>query len=87
MRDAESISNTTGVVDVLARAAAALAPGGASMIVKLQRHADDVMPGCLHDRSRNRTVDTTGHGDDDALLGTRNSGWRLKIGHLRRQKP
>jgi hypothetical protein len=54
------------------------------MIVELQRYTDDVVTRRFHDRSRDRAVDTAGHGDDDALFRNWGSGWRLKIGHVSR---
>ena len=54
------------VVDVLARAAGALAVGRGAVVVELQRHADDVVALGLEQRGRHRGVDAAGHGDDDA---------------------
>jgi len=54
MRDADPLGDVTRVVNVLTRAAGALAMGGRAMVVKLQRDADDVIALCLQQRSRRR---------------------------------
>jgi len=53
-------------VDVLARAAGALAMGRCAVVVELQRDADHVVTLRLHQRSRRRGIDAAGHGDYDA---------------------
>lgn len=47
------------------------------MVVKLQRNADDVMPGRLHDRRRNGAIDAAGHGDDNAAALLARGLWGL----------
>ena len=66
MGDAELGRDLAGVMDVLTRAAGAGAVGCGAVIVKLQRHADDVVARLLHEARHDRGVDAPGHGDDDA---------------------
>ncbi len=66
MRNADPLGNGTGVMDVAAGAAGALAVGRRAVIVKLQRDADDVVAGFRQDRGGNRGIDAARHGDDDA---------------------
>ena len=66
MRNADPVGDVAGVVDVLPGAAGALPVRGRPMVVKLQRHADDVVALFLQKRGRHRRVDAAGHGDDDA---------------------
>ena len=68
MRDAKPLGHVAGIVDVLPGAAGALAMGGRTMIVKLQRDADDVITLGLQQRSRDRGIDPAGHGDDDPCV-------------------
>ena len=66
MRNADPVGDVAGVVDVLPGAAGALAVRRRPMVVKLQRHADDVIALLLQKRGGHRRVDAAGHGDDDA---------------------
>ena len=54
MGNAELGRDVAGVVDVLAGAAGALAMGRRTMVVELQRDADDVVAFRLQKRSRRR---------------------------------
>jgi hypothetical protein len=66
MRHAEPIGDTASVVDILSGTAGALAAHGLAVVVELERDADYVIAGPLHQRGRDRAVDAAGHGDDDA---------------------
>src|SRR6516164_3925809 len=66
VRDADSFGDVARVVDVLARAAGALAMGRCAVVVELQRDADHVVTLRLQQRSRRRGIDAAGHGDYDA---------------------
>ena len=65
MRNADALGDAARVVDVLARAAGALAVGGGAMVVELQRDADHVIAFGLEQRGGHRGIDAAGHGDDD----------------------
>ncbi len=65
MRNAERICNPAGIVDVLAGAAAALAAGGAAVIVKLQGDADDVVTRLVHQTGDDGGVHAARHGHDN----------------------
>jgi len=65
MRDADPLGDVARIVNVLAGAAGALAMGRRTVVVELQRNADDVVALRLQKRSRRRGVDTAGHGDHD----------------------
>ena len=58
MRNAEAGGHVTGVVNVLAGAAGTGAMRRGAMIVKLQRDADDVVAGVLHERRHDRGIDS-----------------------------
>ena len=50
---------------------------GGAMIIKLQRHADDIITG-LRDKAGNHgRIDAAGHRNDDTLLVARS--WKFKI--------
>ena len=68
MGDAEARRDSAGVVDILPRAAGALAPGGGAVVVELQRHPDDVISLALEQSGHDREVHTAGHGYHDARL-------------------
>src|SRR6185503_7403481 len=80
MRDADALGDAARVVDVLARAAGALAMGGRAMVVELQRHADYVVALGFEQRRGDRGIDATGHGDDDAGV-LRAAGKVEAVGH------
>jgi len=65
MRDADPFRDIARIVDVLPGAAGAFAMGGRTMIVELQRDADDVVTFGFQQRSRRRGIDAARHGDDD----------------------
>src|SRR3979411_602049 len=65
MRNPDPLGDIACVVDVLPGAAGALAMGGGTMIVKLQRDTDDVVALRFQQRSRRRGIDAAGHGDHD----------------------
>ena len=78
----ESFGDVPRVMDVLAGAAASLSARCRSVVVELQRHADDLVPGSLHHRRRDGTVDAARHRDDDAPSGARGgNGLWLGVGH------
>ena len=66
MRNADTLGNRAGVMDVAAGTAGALAVGRRAVIVKLQRDADDVVAGVRQDRRGDRGIDAARHGDDHA---------------------
>ena len=66
MRNADALGDGARVVDVLARAAGALAMRRRAVVVELQRDADDVIALGLEQRRGHRGIDAAGHGDDDA---------------------
>ncbi len=83
MRNADALGDHARVVDVAAGAAGALAMGGGAMIVKLQRHADDVIAFGLEQGGRDRGIDAAGHGDDDA--GVFRAAFKIEtVKHCRR---
>src|SRR5664279_1827090 len=65
MRNADALGNAARIIDVLPRAAGALAVGGGAVIVELQRDADHVIAFGLEQRGSHRGIDAAGHGDDD----------------------
>ena len=56
------------VVNILPRAAGALAPDRRAVVVKLQRDADDVIALFGQERRRDGTVDAARHGHHDARV-------------------
>ena len=72
MRDVERGRHRPGIVDVPARAAAALAGGALALVVELQRDADDVVAVALQQRRHHRRIHPARHGHDDPRRG-----WRL----------
>src|SRR5260370_42129728 len=54
------------VIDVLPGAAGALAVSRGTVVVELQRHADDIVALGLEQGRRDRGIDAARHGDDDA---------------------
>src|SRR5262249_6932017 len=71
MRDADRGRDVAGIVNVAPGAAGALAMRRRTMIVELQRDADDVIALRLQQSSRHRRVDPAGHGDHDTgVFGT-----------------
>jgi hypothetical protein len=66
MRNADPLGHAAGVVDVLPRAAGALAVGRRAVVVKLQRDADHVIALVLQQRGRDGGIDAAGHRDDNA---------------------
>jgi hypothetical protein len=71
MGDAEAVGDELGIIDILAGAAGSGSANSFTMIVKLQRHPDDLGAGSRGERGCDRTVDAAGHGDDDAGLPRR----------------
>ena len=71
MGNAKALGDPTGIVDILAGAAGALAMGGGAMVVKLQRDADDVIAFLLQKRCHNGGIDPAGHGHDHARVRRR----------------
>ncbi len=65
MGDSEPVGNGTRVANIVARTAGALAPGGGAVVVKLEGDADDLRAARRGQRGHHRTVDATGHGDND----------------------
>ncbi len=65
MGNAERLGDAAGVVDVLAGAARTGAVHRGTMIVELQRHADDIVAFLLQEAGDDRGIHTAGHGDDD----------------------
>ena len=68
MRNPDPFRDIARVVDILTGAAGALAMGRRTMIVELQRDADDVVAFGLQQRGRHRGIDAAGHGDDDPCV-------------------
>ncbi len=66
VRDADALGDGARIVDVLPRAAGALAMGRRAMVVELQRHADDVIALALEERRRHRRIHAARHRHDDA---------------------
>src|SRR3984957_7456749 len=69
MRNAEAGGYGTGIMDVAAGAAGALAVGRCALIVELERDADHVIAGLRQQRRRDRGIDAARHGDDNARVG------------------
>lgn len=70
MRNAERLGDAARVVDVLPRAAGAGAVRRLAVVVKLQRHPDDVVASFLQEPGDNRGIHAARHGDDHAgILG------------------
>src|SRR5690606_21063398 len=72
--DAEGLCNLARIMDVLAGATASLAPRRLAVVVELQRDADDLVARSLHQRRRDRGINASGHGDDDAHAGAAAAG-------------
>src|ERR1700688_348158 len=85
IRDGETLGDTAGIVDVLARTAGAFAPRRGPVVVKLERYADHVVALGLEEGSHGRAVDPARHGDDDSRLGRR-LGYAKRIDHGRDYK-
>jgi len=68
VRNADPLGDVARVVNILPGAAGALAVRGRTMIVKLQRDADDVVTFRLQQRGRHGRIDAAGHGDNDARV-------------------
>jgi hypothetical protein len=66
MGNADPLRDRPRVMDVLAGAAGALAVGRGAVVVKLQRHPDDVVAFILEQRRRNRGIHAPRHGHDHA---------------------
>ena len=77
MGNAEARGDAPRVVDVLPGAARAGAMRGGAVIVELQRHADGVVAGMLHQRRGDGGIDAARHRDDDA--GSVAPAWQIKI--------
>ena len=67
MRYAQMLGHTTRIVNVLPGAACANAMNGLAMIVKLQRDANDVVTGALHQPRHHGRVDAARHRNDNAM--------------------
>ena len=82
VRNVESFGDVPRVMNVLASAAASLSARCRSVVVELQRHADDLVTSRLHHRRGDGTVDAARHRDDDAPSGARGgNGLWLGVGH------
>jgi len=68
MGNGQRFGDRARVMDVAPSAAGALAMGRRAVVVKLQRHADDVIALSLQQRSRDRGIDAARHGDDDPRI-------------------
>ena len=71
MGNAELGGDVARVVNVLSRAAGALAVDRRAVVVKLQGDADDVIALACHQRGDDRGIDAARHGHDDARLPRR----------------
>jgi hypothetical protein len=69
MSDAEMLSDAGGVVDISPGAAGACAPRGSSVVVKLQRYANDLEALLDEQRGRHRRVDPARHRYDNPMAG------------------
>ena len=65
VRNPQMLRRTTGIVDILARAARAGAPRGSTMVVELQGDADHLVAFAHHQSRRDRAVDAARHCNDD----------------------
>ncbi len=54
MRNTETFRNAAGIFDVLSRAAGTGAMNGCTMIIKLQRHANDIVTFTFENPGHNR---------------------------------
>src|SRR4051794_3486024 len=61
MPDAEPIGDAPGIVNVLSGAAGAFARRGGTMVIKLERDTDDLMPSLVKQTSDNAAVHAAGH--------------------------
>src|SRR5215831_3249644 len=66
MGNPDPLRDRARVIDVLPGAASALAVARSTVVVELQRHADDIEALGLEQGRRHRGIDAAGHGDDDA---------------------
>ena len=66
VRNADTVGHRTGIVNVLAGAAGALAVGGSAVIVELQRDPDDIVALSLQQGRGGRGIDAARHRDNDA---------------------
>ncbi|MPL79216.1 hypothetical protein SDC9_25091 [bioreactor metagenome] len=85
MRKAHRLGDAAGVVDVLARTARALFRQRRAVIVKLQRHADDIIAFLGQHRRHHRAVDAARHRHHDSRLGRRFRQAERVQGHVVRQ--
>ena len=69
MGNAEPRGDVAGVVDVLARAARALAMRRRAVVVELHRQADDIIALARQQRRDDAGIDAARHRDDDARIG------------------
>ena len=65
------------IVDVAAGTARPLSVGRGAVVIKLQRHAHDVVAGALHQPRDNGGIHAAGHGDEDAGCGA--LAWKSEI--------
>ena len=68
VRNAETLGNVAGVMDVLTGTAGALTMGGRAVIVELQGYSNDIVTLGLQQRGRHRRIDTARHGDHDPRI-------------------
>ena len=71
VRNAERLGDMPRVMNVLTGTAASLSARRRSVVIELQRHADDLVAGSLHHRGGDGAVDPARHRNDDALSGAR----------------
>jgi hypothetical protein len=68
VRNADTLGDPAGVMDILAGAARALAMGGGAVVVELQRDADDIVALGDEQRGGDRGIDAARHGDHHARV-------------------
>jgi hypothetical protein len=68
MRNAEAFRNAAGIFNVLASAARTGAMHCRTMIVKLQRYANNIIAFTFENACHNRGIDAARHGDDNARV-------------------
>ena len=69
--DAQLVSDVFRIVNVLTGAASTFFADSLAMIIKLERHADDLVTGFGENRGNTGAVDAAGHGDHDPALSVR----------------
>jgi hypothetical protein len=82
MGNAQPISHGAGIANIIASTTGPFAPGGGTVIVKLQGDADYFGPAGRRQRRDNRRINAPRHGDNNPLPRQRARGIAGKLEKL-----